>query len=187
MKSLIVVLVSLLIVSCSEELRERSHLVSMPDENSDESLSLVINEYSPKGILQNENGESADWVELYNASSETIHLSNEEWTLSDDKDNPTRFVLPDTMLNPGDFLLIWCDGLPENGTNHAPFKLSGNGERISLYHHEVLVDEVTYDQDVKKAYSYGRTSDGSNEWSTFSKPSPGVTNRSFDHYAESVE
>lgn len=175
------------LVSCGEDLRDRTHVVTVSGENINENATLVINEYSPKGILQNENGESADWVELYNASNEQVQISNSEWTLSDDRDNPNRYILPDTVLNPGDFLIIWCDGLTENGTNHAPFKLSGNGERILLYHQEIIVDEVMYDQDVKKAYSYGRTSDGSNEWSTFSKPSPGVTNRSFDHYAESVE
>jgi hypothetical protein len=99
---------------------------------------LVINEVVPGNDNSgaDEFGENDDWVEVYNASDETINL--EGYFLSDNNGNKTKFIFPDFELAPDDVVTIWCDDQPEQGAFHAAFRLSGSGEEVGLYNTDTI-------------------------------------------------
>ena len=69
------------------------------------SQSVRINEVSASNsIFLDEDGDTPDWIELYNYGSEEISLNN--WSLTDifDDNNPWRF--PDITIDADEYLLI---------------------------------------------------------------------------------
>jgi len=73
--------------------------------------------------------DSNDWIELYNASSSTIHLTN--WYLSDNPKNPAKWPLPSISIQAGEYLV-----LNEVDNFHNPissgFGLDKAGEQVLL-------------------------------------------------------
>ena len=65
------------------------------------SHSLYINEVmsSNRCTITDEDGDYADWCELYNAGTTTLNLDG--YWLSDDPTNPLRWELPAVKLAPG--------------------------------------------------------------------------------------
>jgi hypothetical protein len=72
-----------------------------------------------------------DWLELYNADTFPVFLGNRY--LSDEPGNPDKWRLPDEVLPPGGWMLIWCDDQTWQGAHHAGFKLSAAGETVTLF------------------------------------------------------
>ncbi|HDS85217.1 MAG TPA: DUF1080 domain-containing protein, partial [Phycisphaerales bacterium] len=74
------------------------------------SDTVVINEFmaSNGGTIADEDGDFEDWIELYNAGGEAVNLAG--WGLSDDVDRPFRWIFPDVVIDPGQYLLIWASG-----------------------------------------------------------------------------
>ena len=65
---------------------------------------------------------SADWIEIYNASSETIELTG--YFITDNLRDILKWKIPSgTEIEPGGFIIFWADGLDEtlNGF-HTNFK-----------------------------------------------------------------
>lgn len=90
-------------------------------------------------------GSFPDWVELYNASRQTIDLSG--WHLTDDAGQSQKWVIPNLVMQPGERTVIFCSGrgVEVSGEVHTPFSLSAGGESLSLYTHgDVLVDAVNF-------------------------------------------
>lgn len=121
-------------------------------------------------------GEYADWIELYNASSESVDIGG--YYLTDDLEEPTQWQIPEgTTIAPGGFLVIWADD--ENtaaSALHANFKLSAGGETIGLYDSTVsIVDTLTFPEQ-STDISYGRYPDGSTAFAFFKDPTPGSGN-----------
>ena len=71
---------------------------------------IVINEFmaSNQSTLMDENGESSDWVELLNTGNDNVNLAG--YGLSDSKKKPFKWIFPEIVLQPGQFLLVWCSG-----------------------------------------------------------------------------
>jgi hypothetical protein len=71
---------------------------------------IVINELmsSNGNAVADEDGDFSDWVELYNAGLSAVDLAG--WGLSDDPDNPFRWVFPEVTVEPGQHLLVWASG-----------------------------------------------------------------------------
>lgn len=93
------------------------------------------------GAAADENGNWGDWVEITNTSPEKADLTG--WFLTDDPAKPTRYTLPQVLLEPGESLLIWADG-GDTGL-HAGFKLSSSGETLELRTPDGrLADSLTY-------------------------------------------
>ena len=140
---------------------------------------LFINEFLASNVAtnQDEYGEFDDWVEIYNAGSETLYVGGMH--LSDELAFPTQWVFPDTLIEPNGFLLVWCDNDLTQGSMHANFKLGAGGEQIGLFettaNGAVPVDTLTFG--VQSAdISMGRQTDGGEPWVFFSVPTPGSTN-----------
>lgn len=71
---------------------------------------IVINEGCNKNFasITDEDGESEDWIELYNAGTEAVDLFG--YALSDDVDIQDMWVLPHLILEPGAHQIIFCSG-----------------------------------------------------------------------------
>ena len=73
------------------------------------SQSIRINEVvSSNSVYFDEDGDSPDWIELYNYGNQTISLDN--WTISDDIENLDMWTFPQINLDPNEYLLIWASG-----------------------------------------------------------------------------
>ena len=101
-----------------------------------EPYPIVINEVlaANASVGQDEGGNFADWVELYNRSSGPASLLG--LSLSDDPAKPRRWRLPDITVPPGGRVLVWCDLDVDEGPLHTGFQLKAEGESVGLY--EVL-------------------------------------------------
>ncbi|MGE5316605.1 MAG: CotH kinase family protein, partial [Chloroflexota bacterium] len=71
---------------------------------------VVINEGSNRNYLQfpDEDGEYPDWIELYNKGNQTVNLYN--YSLTDNNENPTKWVLPNISLAAHEYKTIFCSG-----------------------------------------------------------------------------
>jgi hypothetical protein len=102
-------------------------------------IEIVSNNTS---IEADEFGEFDDFVVIYNPQDTSVILSG--WVLSDRPDS-IRYVFPaPTSLLSDSTMLIWCDGQPEQGSNHAGFRISADGEWVGLFDTEGnIVDSVS--------------------------------------------
>jgi hypothetical protein len=122
---------------------------------------LVINELSAKNgtIAMDEYGDYDDWIEFYNNTDDIISLSG--YTLSDDPDQPDKWVFPDVDIESGGYLIVWADddSLILDDL-HANFKLSAGGEILGLYNPAGdLVDQVAF-PDQFEDITWGRFENG---------------------------
>ena len=68
---------------------------------------IRINEVSSSNSLYfDEDGDTPDWIELYNFGSQTISLNN--WTLSDDIQDLGKWAFPNLSLTPESYILLWA-------------------------------------------------------------------------------
>ncbi len=133
-----------------------------------------------------------DWIELYNSGNSPVNLDG--YALTDDIDDPTKYIFPNTATIPAHgFFRIWADdheAVPgethprpwiwsDNFTTvyyHAPFKLSKAGEEIALFNSDgELIDHIEYGTQIADV-SFGRKPDGSDHWVFFGDPTPGAAN-----------
>ncbi len=143
---------------------------------------LVINEFmaANQHTVKDEYGQADDWIEIYNTTDEPIWLGDKY--LSDNLDNPAKYMLPDVTLLSGEFLLIWADDTPAQGATHAGYKLAKEGEEIGIFGNlesgYMLLDSVTFGPQ-QDDISCGRVVDGAPEWKYFTTATPGEPNSAF--------
>lgn len=79
---------------------------------------LIINEGSNKNYstIVDEYGEAEDWIEIVNTGNDPIDLF--QYSLSDDA-NPGKWRFPHHIIQPGEFLLVFCSGRNQFAT--SPF------------------------------------------------------------------
>jgi len=137
---------------------------------------LVINEL----VAKNETGatdaagDHEDWLEIANRGSTAIALGG--FGLTDHFEGGTDFVFPALTLQPGQYVVVWADEEPAEGSLHAPFKLSADGEEIFLTQGGVIVDQVMYPA-LGTDISWGRWPDGTGAWAQLPVATPGSANR----------
>ncbi len=71
---------------------------------------LTINEGSNKNYstIVDEDGDFPDWIELYNNGIDTVQLYN--YSLTDDPAIPDKWTLPNIIILPGEYKVIFCSG-----------------------------------------------------------------------------
>lgn len=146
-----------------------------------ETGALVINEVCASSIttLRDEDGEYPDWIELHNASSQPIDLSN--YALSDDPDRLVKWRFPQgTVIEPGGYFVVFASGkdraAAEGSWPHASFRLRSNGETVILSDVQGrLVDMTTYDL-LEADTSWGRNEEGNGVFRVYQSPTPGLPN-----------
>lgn len=143
---------------------------------------LVINEVMASNMttLADPDGvdEYDDWIEIYNAGSTPVDMARFYFSDSENPfDDRVAKDAPDkTTIQPGGYLLFWADSDTEQGPNHLKFKLSVDGEVLSLYYKDGrLIDSHTFDIQSTDV-SEGRSTDGADSWIKFNTPTPGSSN-----------
>lgn len=145
---------------------------------------LFINEFlaANNSVISDNNGEFADYVELYNAGTEPIYLGNKY--LSDDFQDPSKWRLPAVTLNGDEYILLWTDNDPEQGFDHADFSLNADGEQIGLFssasEYFAAIDTFTFGLQAADV-SVGRLPNGEGPFIILPGPTPG-----FDNYAVGI-
>lgn len=96
---------------------------------------LQISEFAAAGRqgLNDEDGDTPDWIEVQNISSEPVNLNT--WTITDDLRRPKQWHFPATNLPPGGFLVIFASGKDRRAPGrrlHTNFKLGDAGGGLSL-------------------------------------------------------
>jgi hypothetical protein len=96
---------------------------------------VIISEFmaSNDRTLKDDFDEDADWIELVNTGSAPVNLL--DWRLTDNASNPAKWVFPERILQPGEFLLVYATGrnrrLP-GAPLHTNFSLASEGEFLAL-------------------------------------------------------
>ena len=100
---------------------------------------LVINEFlasNDKGLLDG-NGNTSDWIELYNNDSQPISLDG--WRLTDDIDDLAKwFFPPGTVIPANGYFIIFASGqsvdndIDPSGHLHTNFSIKKEGEYLGL-------------------------------------------------------
>ncbi|MFC1502600.1 lamin tail domain-containing protein, partial [bacterium] len=149
---------------------------------------IVINEIlaSNQTGITDKDGDTSDWIELYNPSKESINLAG--YTLTDKSDNPDKWTFPAVVMESEAYLLVWASGKDrvDSSELHTNFRLSASGEYAGVYDPGgELVDGFTFGSQ-RADVSYGRFPDGSDYFTTFQNPTPESANQeeltlSFSH------
>jgi hypothetical protein len=84
-----------------------------------------------RGSVRDGFGDAEDWFEIKNEGNLTAELGG--MFVTDDLGSTRKFRLPARTLAAGATLLIWADDETDEGTLHANFKLSAEGEEIGLF------------------------------------------------------
>lgn len=144
--------------------------------NTKPTGALIISEVMPSNSVyyMQADGKCYDWVELYNASDETIQLS--DYYLSNDPDRPQLFHLPQQELKPGQYLTVICSGdAPLTGSYiYAPFTLSRQQSFLYVTGPDGSFSDHMGIWDVPSGCSVGR-SQGTGTY-YFTKPTPAKAN-----------
>jgi hypothetical protein len=149
---------------------------------------VMINEFmaSNSGFLFDEDGDDSDWIELYNRSSESVQLAG--FSLSDDARDVGKWMLPDMLLPPGEFLLIFASGKDRSVSGnelHTNFRINAAGEDVLLGYEGVVIQHIDPVM-LKSNTSYGALPDGAPNYVVFVTPTPGASNAG-EHFNDSVE
>ncbi len=139
-------------------------------------LFVTINEVcsSNKGSFYDRDGDTPDWIELYNSSDSAVNLAG--YTISDDPDNPRKYVFSNYLIEADSYVLLMATGNVgyKNGVISLPFKLSSEGEELVLTSPDGLCDEITVPI-LEGDETYGRVNDGGSTLN-YLTPTPLATN-----------
>lgn len=134
---------------------------------------MACNNYS----ITDEHGDRDDWIEIFNAGSDPVSLSNKY--LSDSYTNPNEWQMPGIVLEPGEHVFFWADNEKAQGDKHASFRLSRNGETVYMFEklngEYLLVDSMAYPE-LEANQSFGLNSDGSGGLTFLEEITPGYAN-----------
>ncbi len=95
----------------------------------------VITEFvaSNDGSLLDEDGDASDWIEIRNSGNTVLNLNN--WKLTDDETNLTKWAFPSETLQPGEIIVVFASSKNRSVAGselHTNFSLSKSGEYLAL-------------------------------------------------------
>ncbi len=149
--------------------------IQVPEVRINELLAAALN----PNQLSDEDGELQDWIELYNGGGTPVNLLG--WSLTDDPDDPDRWIFPDVSLGAHQYLVVFASGKDRKPTApgsrlHTNFRLTSAGEFLGLFsadspRREVWTANVP---EQRNDYSYGY--DATDTLRYFATPTPGGPN-----------
>ena len=83
--------------------------------------------------LQDEDGDTPDWLEIYNPTGAELQLAG--YHLTDDPTNLTKWTFPATFLYPGQYLVVFASDknrATAGSKLHTNFKLANEGDYLAL-------------------------------------------------------
>ncbi len=160
---------------------------------ADGHSNLIINEFvaaNSTGLID-EDGDSSDWIEIYNQGPLAINLAG--WALTDDPEQPQKWMFPDMTLGSGEYLVVFASGKNRRATTpeaalHTNFKLSRTGDFLGL--HNLLegrfMDVISprYPEQLTDL-SYGRYGEEL-AFGYLARPTPGQPNEETESWAGSI-
>ena len=139
---------------------------------------VVINEFMQSNIdciMDDLNDFPDSWVELYNAGSAPVDMS--EFSIGTSIKANKAYKLPKQTLNANDYVLVYCD--KEEKSWHTSFRLeSGKDCAIYLFRGSEIEDSIPSGLKKQPApnIAYGRKTDASDEWGYMAVPTPKAAN-----------
>lgn len=141
---------------------------------------IVISEVmtSNSQYLPEENGETYDWIELYNRGGQAVNLAG--YGLTDNTGNPAKFRLPDKTIAPGEYYAVLASGLAHDESIkknyvHTNFKLSAGGEVLALFNADGKLQDKFNIDNLPRGISVGRMAQQDGIF-FFTEPTPGTAN-----------
>ena len=111
--------------------------------------SIAITEVmsSQDTLIADENGQFNDYIELYNSGETAVDLTG--WWLSDDSTAADKWTFPETVIQPGEYLVLFSGTGPD-------FNLSADGETVTLSTYVgTVADRVTFGKaQVNKSFDH---------------------------------
>ncbi len=144
---------------------------------------IVINEVCAENdrSLRDQDGDTPDWLELYNNSSDPADLSG--WGLSDNAAQPLKWTFPSGTVIPGRrHLLVFLSDKNRavaGAPLHTNFQLKAAGEAVFLTKTDLTGADSAAAVHLRDDVTYGRFPNGTGAWKFFTVPSPGKTNSLF--------
>ena len=113
------------------------------------------------------------WVEIYNPGANAENLSN--YYFSDDNTNLKKWRPSSMTVNAKGYVVLWFER-DKLSAQHCTFKLDPDGGALYLSNASgEIVNSVTYPAQFRNV-SYGRETDGADNWVFFEDYSPGTSN-----------
>lgn len=151
---------------------------------------IVINEVCPSNLTLalDGNGETSDYIELYNASFTSVSLKG--WYLTDKEEIFGERCLDAVTIAPRSYLLLFAEGDAGEGVDersgescyYLGFRLREGGETLTLADEAGnVVDQVKLPA-LAPDISYARLADGGDTWSVVKNGTPGRTNEGLTAY-----
>ena len=158
---------------------------AQPASSSTVRISEVMT--SNEGAVSGNTLDTSDWVEIVNTGAADVDLDGYTLLCADAPLSP--FAFPDMTLAPGEYLLIYCDGLDRRTAGyalHAAFRLDADGAALSLLDADgALVDGVELPA-LETNHVY-RRDQSSGEWELSGDYTPGLANTLENHLTFDVE
>jgi hypothetical protein len=125
-------------------------------------------------------GETPDWIELYNAGNEVINLAN--YRISDKSESGEGWIFPHFIMQPGSFLIVFASGKNKIVGNefHTDFKLRAMEESVYLFNANFQIIDSTIMQCVPTNKSLGCLPDGNTSNRKVIIPTPNYSNNDAD-------
>ncbi len=129
-------------------------------------------------VFFDESGNYGDWIELYNSTNEEIDIGG--YYFSDSNSQPLKWEIPggyqQTIIKSKSYLILWADGEENKGPLHLGFKLSREGESLTITSPGgELIDRVVFGPQ-ERDISYGRDPARFARWLFYNEPTPGKVN-----------
>lgn len=140
-----------------------------PQQPQETGVKVCLNE-----ILSAPAGDDVDFIELFNNDDKEFDLSG--YMLQDDKGSSEEFIIPKgTKIAPRGFL-VFSQVSP--GGNSFTFGLSSKGDKVIFLtpDRKIIETVITPNFGDVKGKSFGRVTDGANEWKQFDTPTKGKSN-----------
>jgi hypothetical protein len=138
---------------------------------------IVINEvqYTNRTTITDSFDQTPDWIEIYNNGDSAIHLQG--YSLTDELNEPEKGFLPDTILNPQEYLLVFAsdDSVYTEHEIHVKFKLKLMHDTVYLIDPYSNVIDLIEPTCVPADNSLGRLPDGADNLQLLTA-SPAETN-----------
>ena len=155
------------------------------------NVAILLNEYSASniGTPVDNYGVQSDWVELYNAHTNSVNLSG--YWLSNDRFNLYKWRLPNSfILGVNQYATIWLSGknTTANGSYHANFTLDQcKNQWLILSTSQGVIRDSIFIQKTKGGHTRGRidkTTSGVAAWKLYTNHSFLQVNPTVNNYID---
>ena len=161
-------------------------------DDNNQNGELIINEFMQSnidGIMDDLNDFPDSWVELYNSGNTAVNLK--DYKIGTKKKVANAWQLPDNMVGPGQYVIIYCDKAGEDegvSALHTNFRLeSSKKSSLFLFKGDDTIDKIEdFAAQPAPNIAFGRNTDGSDEWGYQLEPTPGKANTGKTCKAEDI-